>query len=362
MEQQFTIKNEFKKLIPSQTEEEKKLLEDMLVKEGVRHPLTVWQEQNILIDGHTRLGICNKHNLPYKVEYLSFPDEDHVIAWMIKNQSARRNLTPEQIAYLRGLRYKMEKKIHGGNRGNQYTESNKVPSPKNLDLAKPDNDNTPDTQNTKTSTDHKLAKEYGVSHTTIWQNEKFADAVDTLTEIVSPEIKEEILTGKVKISKRELQDIALTAQSEPEEAKKQYQEAKMKPAKKKSTKKPSSNIIHISSKKTDKDGIDENENAEHKQEDVNEEIYTCPICKYSEPKAYVFTGASWQHEQHFMKEMQARKPVTEAMQIASVVISRIQAMMPDDPMRIEAYETIKNWLEIAIEKTKQTQTKRQKRS
>jgi hypothetical protein len=104
----------------------------------------------------------------------------------------------------------MEKKIHGGNRGNQYTESNKVPSPKNLDLAKPDNDNTPDTQNTKTSTDHKLAKEYGVSHATIWQNEKFADAVDTLTETVSPEIKEEILTGKVKISKRELQDIAKT--------------------------------------------------------------------------------------------------------------------------------------------------------
>lgn len=356
MEQQFTIKNEFKKLIPSQTEEEKKLLEDMLVKEGVRHPLTVWQEQNILIDGHTRLEICNKHNLPYKVEYLSFPDEDHVIAWMIKNQSARRNLTSEQIAYLRGLRYKMEKKIHGGDRKSEAVKS----SPKKLDLISDNPDQDKKQHGGKTA--QKLSKEYGVSHATIWQNEKFADAVDTLTETVSPEIKEEILTGKVKISKRELQDIALTAQSEPEEAKKQYQEAKMKPAKKKSTKKPSSNIIHISSKKTDKDGIDENENAEHKQEDVNEEIYTCPICKYSEPKAYVFTGASWQHEQHFMKEMQARKPVTEAMQIASVVISRIQAMMPDDPMRIEAYETIKNWLEIAIEKTKQTQTKRQKRS
>ena len=357
MEQQFTIKNEFKKLIPSQTEEEKKLLEDMLVKEGVRHPLTVWQEQNILIDGHTRLEICNKYNLPYKVEYLSFPDEDHVIAWMIKNQSARRNLTEAQKTYLLGKLYEMEKKISaGGNGKNQYTVT-KQELPQNEEIAK-----YQETQPKPKSTAEKIAREAGVGKSTVERAEQFSNAVDTLTETVSPEIKEEILTGKVKISKRELQDIALTAQSEPEEAKKQYQEAKMKPAKKKSTKKPSSNIIHISSKKTDKDGIDENENAEHKQEDVNEEIYTCPICKYSEPKAYVFTGASWQHEQHFMKEMQARKPVTEAMQIASVVISRIQAMMPDDPMRIEAYETIKNWLEIAIEKTKQTQTKRQKRS
>jgi hypothetical protein len=33
----------------------------------------------------------------------------------------RRNLNPNQIAYLKGKRYETEKKIWGGDRGNQYT-------------------------------------------------------------------------------------------------------------------------------------------------------------------------------------------------------------------------------------------------
>ncbi|MGD9732561.1 MAG: hypothetical protein AB7U45_10305 [Desulfamplus sp.] len=123
MEQQFTIKDEFKNLINPPTDEEKQILEQQIINDGVRHPLTVWKEQNILIDGHTRLEICQKLNLPYEVEYLSFPDEDHVISWMSNNQLGRRNITMQQISYLRGKKYEAEKKIHGGDRKSESEES-----------------------------------------------------------------------------------------------------------------------------------------------------------------------------------------------------------------------------------------------
>ena len=92
----FSIHPTLQAHIDPLTEEEFRLLEESILAEGVRDPLVVWREENVLVDGHHRKQICDKHGLPYSVTYLSFPDIDAAKAWMDLNQLGRRNLTKEK--------------------------------------------------------------------------------------------------------------------------------------------------------------------------------------------------------------------------------------------------------------------------
>jgi len=57
------IDSEFKNLIPPLTEEEYKGLENSILSEGCRDNLVTWND--ILIDGHNRYEICQKHNIEF---------------------------------------------------------------------------------------------------------------------------------------------------------------------------------------------------------------------------------------------------------------------------------------------------------
>lgn len=86
-------------------------------------PLTVWENeagQSILVDGHNRYRICGKHGLPYSVRKMPFKDIEAAKIWMLENQMGRRNLTPDQISYYRGLRYLSMKQIKGGYKSVQF--------------------------------------------------------------------------------------------------------------------------------------------------------------------------------------------------------------------------------------------------
>lgn len=85
------INDSFKKLIPPLTPDEYAQLEANCLADGIRDPLVVWQ--GVLIDGHNRLAIAEKHGLDYTVVEKEFEDENHVKIWMIRNQKGRRNLT-----------------------------------------------------------------------------------------------------------------------------------------------------------------------------------------------------------------------------------------------------------------------------
>lgn len=89
----FSIHPTLQAHIDPLTEEEFRLLEESILAEGVRDPLVVWREENVLVDGHHRKAICDRHGLPYSVTYLSLPDIDAAKAWMDLNQLGRRNLT-----------------------------------------------------------------------------------------------------------------------------------------------------------------------------------------------------------------------------------------------------------------------------
>jgi transcriptional regulator with XRE-family HTH domain len=73
--------------------------------EGCRDPLVVWREENVLVDGHHRFEICERHGIPFHVVYRSFPDIQAVKVWTITNQLSRRNLDKtERNQWIKELR------------------------------------------------------------------------------------------------------------------------------------------------------------------------------------------------------------------------------------------------------------------
>ena len=105
----LTTHPDLRSLIPPLTPEELAQLEANLLAEGCRDPLVVWQEEAILLDGHHRLDLCDRHGLSYRIHEMSLPSLEAAKAWMIAHQLGRRNLTPEQMSYFRGEQYNLQK-------------------------------------------------------------------------------------------------------------------------------------------------------------------------------------------------------------------------------------------------------------
>lgn len=94
----FKIDQGIRRLIPPPIPAERDQLETNIVRDGCREPLSVWKSDDgdILIDGHNRFEICNRHSLPYQIKTLHFANRNHVTAWIAENQLGRRNLTDDQ--------------------------------------------------------------------------------------------------------------------------------------------------------------------------------------------------------------------------------------------------------------------------
>lgn len=99
MSDQLTIDEGFRTLLIPLTGEERQLLEDSLKAEGCRDSLVAWPQvgkPSILIDGHNRLEICTRLNIPYAVTHRGFESREDVELWIIRNQLGRRNLSDYQ--------------------------------------------------------------------------------------------------------------------------------------------------------------------------------------------------------------------------------------------------------------------------
>lgn len=86
------IDNELKALIPPLTSDELSLLEASIKADGCRDAVTVWEGKNVVVDGHNRYAICQRNNLPLKVQFKSFDSREDVVVWMCRNQLGRRNI------------------------------------------------------------------------------------------------------------------------------------------------------------------------------------------------------------------------------------------------------------------------------
>jgi predicted transcriptional regulator len=170
------IKKEYKTLIPPLSPEEYQYLEENILKDGVREPLVVWGD--ILIDGHNRYEICQKHGITYKTVNKDFESDEEAERWIILNQFGRRNLTKFQRSELAlklkpmlAAQAKERQKIYCGN---QYDKKRGL------------RQNSVQVQKGKTSDD--IAKIAGVSRDTI-------SKVSVIQEKGSPEQIQRARTG-----------------------------------------------------------------------------------------------------------------------------------------------------------------------
>jgi len=131
------IKHEFRDLIPRLSQEEKKQLEDNILKDGIRDDLILWND--ILLDGHNRYEIAEKHGLRYKTKQIELKDEKQAKEWIILNQFGRRNLNnysrAELALELKGLfavKAKENSMKSGGDRKSDNYKSGLENSPKSI--------------------------------------------------------------------------------------------------------------------------------------------------------------------------------------------------------------------------------------
>ena len=82
---------EMAELLPPLTAEQVSSLEVDLLKNGCYSPIIV-NEDIVIIDGHNRQNLCEKHSIPYRMAVFSFSDMLEAKQWAIDNQKGRRNL------------------------------------------------------------------------------------------------------------------------------------------------------------------------------------------------------------------------------------------------------------------------------
>lgn len=95
----ITVSEELKAYIDPLTPDEHEALERSLLTEGCRDALVLWGE--LLIDGHNRYGICQKHGIPFQtVQHPHFKSMDDVHLWMIDQHLGRRSVSDFQRGVL----------------------------------------------------------------------------------------------------------------------------------------------------------------------------------------------------------------------------------------------------------------------
>ena len=192
------IDEELKGLLPPLDQKTFELLEENILANGCRDALVLWG--NVLVDGHNRYEICTKHDIEFTTVNKDFASREEAMIWIITTQVSRRNLSPIQLSYYRGLHYRADKKILSNAKGiNKRSEVGGQ------------NDHQPPDQKTAS----RLAGQYRVSPKTITRDAQLANALDAIGE-TSPEAKRRILAGETKMEKNLLQELTAKPKEEIE--------------------------------------------------------------------------------------------------------------------------------------------------
>jgi hypothetical protein len=188
---------ELQEFIRPLTSEQFAQLEQNIVTHGCQDALILWETSAydlgrgeselsvyVLVDGHNRYNICKKNKIDFKIALKVFESIDEVKEFMIDLQIGRRNLTLEEESYYRGLKYNSQK----GNRGIALQTVQKGEGEQAINVAE------------------SLAKTFNVTSRTIKNDGKFAEGMTKL----SKELRNEVLQGVSKLSKKDIQDLAVT--------------------------------------------------------------------------------------------------------------------------------------------------------
>ncbi|KQM75407.1 hypothetical protein [Xylophilus sp. Leaf220] len=95
----IVVNEELKAYIDPLSADEHDALERSILAEGCRDALVLWGE--VLVDGHNRYGICQKHGLPFQtVQNTRFRSLEDVHLWMIDQHLGRRSVSDFQRGVL----------------------------------------------------------------------------------------------------------------------------------------------------------------------------------------------------------------------------------------------------------------------
>lgn len=180
---ELKIDPELRDFIPPLSGEEKKQLEDSLLKYGYKGaPIFTWR--GYIVDGHNRYEICKKHNIEFPIDDLDLGDNATIIdvmEWMINTQLGRRNLPPAQrISVVDKFKKKIQEQAK-----EKYESTVGRPSKENRS---PNGE-----QLNKIHTDKELAKMAGVGTGTIARYNRVMNSDDE-------ELKKKVLSDEVKIN------------------------------------------------------------------------------------------------------------------------------------------------------------------
>lgn len=205
----FSIDKEFKEKIPPMPQEAFEGLEADILRDGfVRDPLVVWKEENLLLDGHHRAAIIEKHWKALKdkftVVYMSFPDRWAAVAWICANQLHKHNLDEMAQIKLVHEEYEARQKSVGAPAGNQNAKK-QFGENRQIDSAEPEAARS-GAPGKELTTRPLIAKEHGFTESYVKTAVEVGRGIDKGEEAV-PGFKEEVLSGKVKASKKDLAEL-----------------------------------------------------------------------------------------------------------------------------------------------------------
>ena len=169
----------FADLIPPLSIEERGELENSIMDEGCRDAICVWN--GVIVDGHNRYEICKRRKRAFRVKEMSFDNDEAAVAWIIRNQFGRRNLTAMQRAE---LALKLKEAVAAEAKKRQVSQLKKG-------AEKPVVQKSAQRESGKTRDE--LAKMAGVSHDTIAKVEKIVAEAE-------PEVVEATRKGEMSIN------------------------------------------------------------------------------------------------------------------------------------------------------------------
>ena len=86
-----TVLAELAGLLPPLSGEQLAALEADLLQNGCYSPVIV-NEERVIVDGHNRQRLCEKHGIPYNMAVFAFADLLEAKRWALDTQKGRRNL------------------------------------------------------------------------------------------------------------------------------------------------------------------------------------------------------------------------------------------------------------------------------
>ena len=106
---------EMAQLLPPLTGEQLSALEADLLANGCYSPVIV-NEDMVIVDGHHRHELCEKHGIPYKMAVFSFQDMLEAKQWALDTQKGRRNLDKWELGK---IALKLREDVEARARANQ---------------------------------------------------------------------------------------------------------------------------------------------------------------------------------------------------------------------------------------------------